>query len=300
MHSAMINYLDEVARQGSIRKASKVLHVASSAVNRQILKLEDELGVRIFERVPGGVNLTPAGQVVLDHARKVLYEFSSMKTVIDDLRGMKIGHLRLSTLDSLTYKLLPRALQRFMKDFPGVNCSVRVAGPGEIIEQVAQKQVDFGITFDCYDHPDARCIAKISTPMGAIVAPGHPLASKQSVSLAECLQYPRISSNITKDTEITHIENALNFNGKDTFVEGCSSNSFDMVKFFLKQRLGVGFFTRIGIQDELDANKLSFLPLIDSKLSDMKMGLFIPINKEISAFQQTMARELSAEMNRLR
>ena len=78
MHSVMINYLDEVARQGSIRKASKVLHVASSAVNRQILKLEDELGVRIFERVPGGVNLTPAGQVVLDHARKVLFEFSSL------------------------------------------------------------------------------------------------------------------------------------------------------------------------------------------------------------------------------
>ena len=139
MHSAMINYLDEVARQGSIRKASKVLHVASSAVNRQILKLEDELGVRIFERIPGGVNLTPAGQVVLDHARKVLYEFSSMKTAIDDLRGMKIGHLRISTLDSLTYKLLPRALQRFMKEDPTFHVftdeesgETRIAGMGEL------------------------------------------------------------------------------------------------------------------------------------------------------------------------
>ncbi len=299
MHSAIINYLDEVTRQGSIRKASKVLHVASSAVNRQILKLEDELGIQIFERIPSGVMLTPAGQVVLEHARKVLFDFSTLKTTIDDLRGMRTGHLRLSTLDSLAYNLLPKALHRFMKAFPNVNCSIGVASPGDIIEQIAKNQVDFGITFDCYDHPDVRCIAKISTPMGAIVASGHPLAAKQSVTLTECIPYPRISSNFTPETKIAAIENELNINGTETFVEGCASNSFDMVKHFLKQGLGVGFFTRIGIQEELDAQELCFLPLIDSKLSDMKMGLFISVHKGVSAFLSTMARELSVELNRL-
>lgn len=299
MHSAVIHYLDEVARQGSIRKASQVLHVASSAVNRQILKLEDELGVQIFERIPRGVMLTPAGQVVLEHARNVLFDFSKMKMMVDDLRGMRTGHLRLATLDSLAYNLLPNALSRFMKDFPNVNCSISVTSPGDIIKQVAKSEVDFGITFDCYDHPDVRCIAKISTPMGAIVSPGHPLAAKQSVTLAECVPYPRISSNFTPESQIPAIEHELNITGTDTFVEGCSSNSFDIVKHFLKQGLGVGFFTRIGIQEELDSQELCFLPLIDSKLSDMKMGLFIPVHKSVSTFLSTIARELSTELNRL-
>jgi DNA-binding transcriptional LysR family regulator len=74
MHAVILRYLDQVARVGSIRRAAEKLNVASSAVNRQILKLEAEIGVPIFERRGNGVRLTPAGEQLMRHTRNTLAE----------------------------------------------------------------------------------------------------------------------------------------------------------------------------------------------------------------------------------
>ena len=63
MHAAVLRYFDQVARLGSIRRAAEALHVASSAVNRQIIKLEAEIGTPLFERLRSGVRLTAAGEL---------------------------------------------------------------------------------------------------------------------------------------------------------------------------------------------------------------------------------------------
>ncbi|WP_179208886.1 LysR family transcriptional regulator [Salinicola salarius] len=65
-----LRYFEEVARQGSLRKAAERLHVAASAVNRQILKLEAELGVPLFERLPRGLRLSAAGELMLYQIRQ--------------------------------------------------------------------------------------------------------------------------------------------------------------------------------------------------------------------------------------
>ena len=85
MHAPVLKYFSEVAARGSIRKAADNLNVASSAVNRQILKLEEELGVLLFERVPGGVLLTAAGEILKDHIRETLLSFERVQAEINNL-----------------------------------------------------------------------------------------------------------------------------------------------------------------------------------------------------------------------
>src|SRR5262249_60113172 len=75
MHASVLRYFLEVARQGSIRKAAQKLFVASSAVNRQILQLEEELGAELFDRLPTGMRLHAAGECVLRHVRSTLHDF---------------------------------------------------------------------------------------------------------------------------------------------------------------------------------------------------------------------------------
>ena len=72
LHSRKLQYIDEIARCGSIRKAAQRLNVASSAVNRQILALEEEFGAPLFERLPRGLRLTAAGEMCVEHIREVL------------------------------------------------------------------------------------------------------------------------------------------------------------------------------------------------------------------------------------
>ena len=75
MHAKVIRYFVEVVRAGSIRKAAEQLHVVPTAVNRQILNLEEELGAPLFERIHNTLKLTPVGEIVLAHARGTLREF---------------------------------------------------------------------------------------------------------------------------------------------------------------------------------------------------------------------------------
>jgi DNA-binding transcriptional LysR family regulator len=107
MHEPFLRYLDEVARQGSIRKAASLLNVSSTSVNRNIINTEQKLGVRLLDRTPEGVELTAAGKIVLEHCRKTLYDFVTMQSMIDDIRDLRTGHLSIHTIDSITFGVLP-------------------------------------------------------------------------------------------------------------------------------------------------------------------------------------------------
>ena len=105
LHAAALAYLDEVARSGSIRQAARRLNIAASAVNRQILKLEVEFGTLLFERLPSGLRLTPAGELVVRHARATLHEYGRMRAELDALDGIRSGLVRIATLDEQTRDL---------------------------------------------------------------------------------------------------------------------------------------------------------------------------------------------------
>ncbi|MES1264992.1 MAG: LysR family transcriptional regulator, partial [Variovorax sp.] len=110
MHASVLKYFVEVARSGSVRKASENLFVAASAINRQILKLEDELGSELFDRVPNGMRLNAAGERLLQHVQATLHDFQVTRTEMDALKGERTGHVKIASMDSLFVDFLPSAL----------------------------------------------------------------------------------------------------------------------------------------------------------------------------------------------
>src|SRR6516225_1461277 len=89
----LLTYVDAVARHGSIRKAADMLNVASSALNRQILELEMDLGTALFERLPRGVRLTAAGEVFLGYARQAISQLKVVESQVQQLRGLIRGQV---------------------------------------------------------------------------------------------------------------------------------------------------------------------------------------------------------------
>lgn len=108
IHSSAIHYFDMVRRCHSIREAARRLNVASSAVNRQILKIEDEIGASLFERLPGGLRLTLAGEVFSRHVSLVLQDLERVRLEFDALRGLKSGHVEIATVEGLRSSCCPR------------------------------------------------------------------------------------------------------------------------------------------------------------------------------------------------
>ena len=147
MHSVVLRYFEAVVEEGSIRRASERLHISASAVNRQILKLEDHLGVQLFERRPAGMRLTDAGRLVLRHARDTLHDFARLRGDIDNLRGIVSGDVTIATLDSPAVHFLPEAVAQFVAMHPAVQVRVTACDPVEAMHAVSLGTADLGLTF---------------------------------------------------------------------------------------------------------------------------------------------------------
>jgi DNA-binding transcriptional LysR family regulator len=259
VHAAVLRYFVVVARAGSIRKASEELHVASSAVSRQIQKIEDELGTPLFERLPNGLRLTQAGMVTLRHAKATLHDFDLLKSELGALKGKNTGLVTIAALDSLFVRFLPEQIIKFHKAHPAVNFRVHSGVQSRIATMVAEGDVDIGITFNLPHPEDTEFIADIPMPLMAMVAADHPLARLSSVSLSECAQYNLL---LQIDTEplrsLIEVElSSLERSGRTM----TTSNNLMILRPMIEAGLGVAFYTPLGMADQIRAGTIVGIPL---------------------------------------
>ena len=94
---ANLKFIDTVSREGSIRKAADKLAITSTALNRRILQVEDEIGQPLFERLPSGVRLNTAGEIFVQHIRSQMADLARVQSQIADLSGIRRGHVRVAS-----------------------------------------------------------------------------------------------------------------------------------------------------------------------------------------------------------
>lgn len=190
MSDNSLRYFAAVAEHGSIRKAAELLHVAQSAVSRQVMKLEDQFGMPLLERLPRGVRVTFAGQIVLRHARDQLGQLERVRSEIAALKGLVRGVVRIHAIEALTHEVLPSAIARFCERYPGVTFNVSIARTNEILDALREVQTDLGFAFCPQLDANLACRFRIRAPIMALVSPGHPLAAAASVTLTELTAFP--------------------------------------------------------------------------------------------------------------
>ena len=132
IHSRLLRYLDEVARCGSIRKAAVTLNVAASAINRQIIALEQQLGTPLFERLPGQMRPTAAGEVLITHARETLKHHRKAIERIETLKDGRFASASIATVGGLSNDMLSYALAEYRRERPFTRFSVSVLAADDI------------------------------------------------------------------------------------------------------------------------------------------------------------------------
>lgn len=280
MHAPVLKYFNEVAERGSIRKAAEILNVASSAVNRQILKLEDELGVLLFERVPGGVQLTAAGEILKEHVRETLIDFERAKTEIDDLRGLRTGTVRIAALGSLMSSFLPEVVRSFYETYSEIKFEVLELDPESAIEEVVSGRSDIALTFTNALQRPVRVVAERETPIGAVMASDHPLATKEAIRMEDCANYPLLLHKVQLPEGPT---------SRAAFIAaGISpdpilvSNSLAMTKEMLSSDHSIAFFTRIAFRKDILDGDLVHVPFVDDRSFGLKFGIVVSENRRLS------------------
>ncbi len=293
MHAAVLRYFDHVARLGSIRRAAELLNVASSAVNRQIIKLEDETGVALFERLRTGVRLTAAGEVLLRHARETLIDYDRARADMATLSGTVTGSVRIISLESLIVRFMPRVVAELARAYPQMTLTVVVVDPSAIADELRTGRNDFGVLFVDKRYTRIEVVESFPTSIGAVMRPDHPLASRRKLTLTECAKYPVLMLN---DRWLLDGVMATEFAQSGArLVPRIVSNSIDFMRQIILSDLGIGFFTPIAFVEEIERGELVHVPLAEPRLSDSAIGILVPQDR-----RPTLAGRIAMDMIRLR
>ena len=294
-HSAAIHYFDAVRRCGSIREAARQLNVVSSAVNRQILKLEDEVGAPLFNRVPSGMVLTHAGELFSRHISLVLRDTKRLQNELDALKGLYKGHVEIASVETLAINLLPEIIEKFQVKYPNVTVGVTILGSKDIPNEIIENRVDLGLAFALPKHNDLHQIAISHFKLGAIVSTDHPLASQKTVSFHQCLDYDVI---MPKPNLSIYQQLAPLFAGAQHAIPNfkMQTSSLELMKQLILRNKGIGFQTFFGLENEIINNRLRYIPLNDNNGIYCDLGLYARKGHYLSTATDALSRLITDEI----
>ena len=192
-HLTHLRYIDVVAKEKSIRKASEKLNITSTALNRRILALEEEVGTPLFERLPSGVRLNTAGELFIQHIRSQMTDLSRVLSQISDLSGVRRGHVIVSGGPEILSSFLPGQIAKYRQDFQAVQFDVLRQTPEQSLTALMNFETDMAFIFDSVLPSDLDIVASVSQPLFALINKDHPLAEQQILKLQDCLAWPIIS-----------------------------------------------------------------------------------------------------------
>lgn len=285
-------YFDAVVRHGSIRRAAEALHIASSALNRRILDLEHEVGTALFERLPRGMRLTTAGELLLGFVRQSLKDLRKVELEIDQLRGEMRGIVRIAVAESVTPNFLPGAIAAYQVDHAGVGFHVQVDGPGALLDALTRDAVDLILTHEAPSMPAATVLAEARHQLCAFVACSHPLTKLPSVSLPDCMDYPLAipdqSLAARSLLDMVAEEAAL------TLRPALESDSIETLKSFSRLGNAVSLSFRLGTREESPG--LATLPLTDPLCSQASLYLAMRKGRVLPVAAATFAEILASHI----
>lgn len=189
-HLRTLQFIDTIARAGSIRRAAEELAIDSSALNRQVLAFEEEFGMPVFERLPRGVRLSTAGELLIQHIRTQLSDFSRLRSQIADLSGVRRGHVAIATTRAALPFFLPEQIALYRREHPAVTFDVQQHDRSSAEGALVDYRADIALAFEPVQHSEFQILARIRQQVVAIMNHDHPLADRESVRLRHCLEYP--------------------------------------------------------------------------------------------------------------
>lgn len=257
-------YFVAVAEAGSVRGASLALNVAASAISRQVILLERQFNIVLFERRGRSLRLSAAGEILLAGLKAAMQGHETTLDHLDALRGLKRGRIRIATVESISVSALPDLLARFAADHPGIEIAVTVAGSDAVTDLVRSHDADVGFTFNPATLDGLEVRLTRDMPLGAVMRRDHPLARERKLLFAQCLDYPVAWP--AKGLSLRAILDKLLGAAKKPPAHAIECNSLRLMAALARRGRCIAFQTPIGIEQEIADGTLIFVPLANRRI----------------------------------
>lgn len=189
MLSSELRYFLAVATTGSLSAASQQLFVAVSAISRQIQRLEERMGVLLFERHARGMILTDAGRILENHVRKSMIDLDAAVAEIQGLGAHRKTRVRVGCTEGMAFDALPNLFAQFQQVHPETAFHLKVGSAQQVSQMVRQGEVDVALQFAFAPEHGVEVLLSLPAPLLLLMSENHPLAHT-SITLADLAAFP--------------------------------------------------------------------------------------------------------------
>ncbi len=257
----------EVVERNGFTRAAEALYLTQPAVSRQVRELERHYGVELFEQIGKRIFPTEAGNTLYSYAKQIFHTLDDLEVEINQLKGLKAGHLRIAATATAGTYLLPPLLGRFKRSYPGVEVTLEIFNTQTQVEErlLEYQQLDLGITERPVMEESLRSEAFDEEELVVIVGPEHHFAARSEVSVSDLrgekfiLREPGSGTRALLDEEFARVDLKV----KPVMELGSTA----AVKEAVAAGLGLSIVSNKSIRLEIEAGVLKSLRCPGMRLS---------------------------------
>ncbi|QQB35472.1 LysR family transcriptional regulator [Achromobacter deleyi] len=227
-----------IAESPSLTQAAKRAHLSLAAVSVRIKALENQLNTRLLYRDSRGVEITPAGQRLLQHARVIMRQVDHLKHDFQEQADGDAGHIRIFANTTAVTEFMPDILAQFLAGHPGVTIDLQERLTRDIVRGVLDGTTDLGIVAGPVDAPELQTIHFSTDRLVLVVPNGHALQDQDKVKLADAVRYPFITMH-EGSTLVAFLRDQLERIGQ-RLPQRIQLYSFDSICRMVQAGVGVG------------------------------------------------------------
>lgn len=281
MELRALKYLVSLADRGSFTAAARERFVTQPAVSIQLRKLQEELGVRLFEVSGREIRFTAAGARVLDYARRMGDLERQMISEIDDLEGLQRGVITLGTIDAASIYVLPPVFSAFRNRHPGIELRVEVSSTLPLLSGLDSGRFDVIVgTVRGRDAGQYETVEVLRERLVPVAPPGHPLLGMRRGRLRALADWPFISfhrGSVTRGL----VEEALRGHGVSLTVS-MEIDSQEAIRNLVASGLGLSILPLPTVRDEIERGRLVEVPVRGLRI-ERRIGLMLRRGRYVPA-----------------
>ena len=299
LNATALRYFLEVHRQGSYRAAAEHLFIAPSAISRQIMLLEEEVGSPLLERSRGksALALTAAGEVLVRYARRMEQELERTKSDIEALSGMKRGKVLFGIPETFSRDFIPEFLAKFYSQYHGITYHVHVAGTPELLEMLARDELDGVMAFNAAVSQDIKVIYQKRLSSHVLVPEGHPLFERDKLALSDLAEYGIALPDRHIGSKVAFDQMFRKASIRPRTV--LTSNSYELLRSASMAGLSLAIVNQhIGYPLQ-NSPSVRYIPLIDKRAESINFSLCVREGRMLPVATSTFITHIVEEINQL-
>lgn len=185
MEFHQLRYVCAIAETGSFSRAAERCHVAQPSLSQQVLKLEEDLGAKLFDRLGRSVRLTESGRAFLPHARSILHQMEAARAEVEDKRTDVRGAVAAGVIPTIAPYFMPRYTASFAKKYPEARLRIVEETTPVLVESLRSLTIDLAVLALPLRHKEFELFPLCTEPLFAVLPKDHPRASAKSLSLKD-------------------------------------------------------------------------------------------------------------------